>query len=325
MKPAAGPLRRAAHTVTVVMVATFAGAGAFACSGSDNTGGSADAPVDPACKARIEATCQKAAMCLPAELTITFGSVDECIARELLTCANLYEAPGTALTPALESECAADIAASTCDEFREAEPPAACDPGPGTLPVGTACGFNAQCDTGYCRFLSPNICGKCAQRSDDGGACLGDADCNDGLGCTDDQQCTPLHTTAGDPCPCAPGLRCVSVKGAATCRARVALGGACSENFDCDGYPIRICNLQTSACEEVTIAATGEPCGPGESGGIVACAGGTLEGCVTHASGVAPVCEPPARDGESCVRAACEPPARCIGSQCVVFNDTWCR
>lgn len=314
--------RRLVHAALVVLSAAFLmGCPAPASNGTTDAG----TPIDPACAARIAASCNKAAECLKVELAVAYGDTDQCVARETLMCPGLYDAPGTVLTAETESDCADAIATLSCDAVFQGPLPAVCDPGPGALAEGTACGYNAQCASHYCRFVSPNICGTCATKAGEGATCAGDADCNDGLGCDITAHCTAIATSAGGPCPCGPGLRCkLGDGGSGTCLPIAHLGDACVEDYDCEGYPFRVCNTQTQICEDVALAMLGEPCGPTPSGGMIACQGGTSEGCVSTA-GHAPTCAAPAEDGASCEHAACKPPARCIGAQCIVFNDAWCR
>jgi hypothetical protein len=283
--------------------------------------------VEVACAAIVAAKCKKAGECLPAELSVNYGTAEACIERESLLCTGIYAAPGTSRTPAMDAACAEAIAAMTCDRVLHDPVPEPCLPPAGTLPDGRPCGSSAQCESGYCRFVQPNICGACTSKVGAGEACLGRADCLEGLGCgfdsttsdTTTSVCMPYGTTVGSTCPCGPGLYCQN--STMSCQMAAEAGNPCAEDFDCASFPYRVCNTRTKQCEDIAVASAGEICGATEAGGYVDCAeGGACSAFRGQGTWLAP-----AADGASCGGTPCLAPAQCIGGTCIVFSTARCR
>ena len=321
------------NAMALVLVLGVAG-----CSTSGPAPGG-DAGVDTACMASAQATCTMRDMCSMNHYGIarTYPDMATCVQRQHDSCVVGLSAPGTGNTPANVMACAAVLPTTSCIDFANGNLPASCLPPPGTVAMGGACRFNAQCTTTYCNITTGSECGTCDAVPTAGVPCDGPgarAGCGGrGLVCAGATSapfaagmCAAYVTNVGGTCdathPCGAGLSCTPVSAMAmnrTCQtAGVTVGAACggATNPGCDGTQGLTCNSMTHVCAPFGVVAAGMACGAGTDGTFVHCAaGGFCMGYTTanpHGT-----CLAAATDGATCDRSAgptCMATSTCVGS-----------
>ena len=177
-------------------------------------------------------------------------------ARLNIVCANALNAPGNGITGSALDACSEQLRAS-CDFGGDACE--ALSSAVGTLPDGTACGSDGQCQGGDCRHgpsgAASSSCGTCAQRVPIGGTCgSGSAKCVRGSTClskapasgtcvattkvAEGAVCYDPTKPSSAPATCGAGLVCKFAGGGTTaapvtCTKRGAAGEACTQGGDC--------------------------------------------------------------------------------------------
>ncbi len=289
----------------------IAGLAALGSCGDDG-GGSVTAA--QACSSAATAFCNKINMCAPVFIQFQYGDVATCVTRIQINCEANFMASGKSQTPSELAACGTAYGNASCSDLFAGDQPAACDPKPGTLADGTACGVPDQCVSTYCKLSGS--CGVCAPRSATGGSCTEDEGCADGLVCAGAGTCvTP--GAAGAACddvrPCRGNLNCKS----GSCAAPGGPGSPCTPFSDgeCDFAQGLYCS-PSGACEVIKLANAGETCGYSPSTGFTACrAGGD---CKTGLGGTG-TCTPAASDGAACGGVDgpnCLAPSECEAETC---------
>jgi hypothetical protein len=216
-------------------------------------------------------------------------------------------------------DCAKATAGQTCDDSLDNSQLSACTV-PGSNADGTACGSEAQCQSGYCRLMLGSLCGTCAKRAAAGGQCVVDADCQATLVCASGTCTGPgqVGASCSGKQPCLRSLTCVS----GSCQAPLQAGAACLPT-DCDVAHGLYCDIQSKKCTQTQVAQVGQPCGL-VNGVLVACAGGAS--CANVKSGQG-TCHPPAPDGAPCgPDIPCLAPAICTSTaRCTLPNPSVCH
>ena len=286
----------------------------------------ADAPVtaDAACTTIATTRCTKLQSCSPADLEKRFGDLATCETRETLACTEALAAPMTGNTPSATLACSDAIGAESCPDFFSKVPPTACTTqiGPGS----GACGFSAECATGFCGVATDALCGTCAPQPAIGDACAT-------IGCGQDLVCVAATSLCQSPVvangacsrdlPCADGLTCVganaqtSTTGLCTPEVTTA-NGACDPKHktgaDCSADAGLACDTTTTTCVAQPLVAAGMVCGP-INGITTKCSGAAT--CVIPGNQTTGTCVAPAADGATCDTVAgptCFTPARCVST-----------
>ncbi len=310
---------------------------AAACGSSGNTSGDAGGgdtvTADQACTARAQAECARRDACSNHYLiNRTYGDMATCVTRLHNQCVASLAAAGTGATPATTQACADGYPAIHCADYLNGVLPAVCLPPTGMGATGTACHFNAQCQSGQCSVMTGAACGTCAPVPTSGTACNGTgaiAGCGGrGLVCGGETATAPgacvspvtLNGTCNAMLPCAAGLSCTPTNPAMplrTCQTAggtvgAACGGATSPG--CDPNLGLACNSVSHTCQVITLVAPGTACGEGTQGGFAACsAGGDCMGytaATPHGT-----CRLASADGAACDRANgpfCGTPSACV-------------
>jgi hypothetical protein len=295
-----------------------------------DAGGEAGPSATTACADFATAVCGRLMACTPFALQATYGTMATCLQRTALACAPSLNAPGSTTTPSQMELCVQAIGAETCDDWLDNAQPSACN-FTGSVAGGSACGTNAQCQTGYCRLAAGTACGTCASRSMNGmmaadGApeCAIDSDCAATLVCNMGVCMSPgaQGATCTMTAPCLRSLACIGGK----CATPVAAGGTCSAATDCDGTKGGYCNAQKT-CATTSIVAASQPCGIVGSG-LAACAGGAT--CANVSAQGQGTCHPDATDGTACGPGiGCLAPAACVPNnmayQCTLPDPSSCH
>ena len=204
--------------------------GGCGASQSKSTDGGGDSPVAPtieqACNDIAQAQCTKRMTCSGGDsVTRVFGTMENCLAREMLSCTNGLSAPQTGNTPTLVEACVAAFATYSCADFFNNNPPAPCA-ATGPRAIGATCAFNGQCASGYCQGLKNSSCGTCEAPPSAGASCASS-------GCWHEQACVgattmcaaygALNASCDADDPCGYGLTCVgavaSTSTPGTCQA----------------------------------------------------------------------------------------------------------
>ncbi len=330
--------------VFAVFVVSGALSALVGCSSSESSTTSISA--DQACTELSDLLCDKIAACSPVFLAQGYGDLATCKARSKANCVQEHAAPSTSASPDRTSACVKAAASITCQELIDNQLPAGCQPDPGGIDDGKACGTDAQCKSGFCGFDGDKkLCGVCGPKPEEGGACI-DNDCPSGLKCHAGKCLKPAP--AGTPCDanvlCATGTTCVS----GTCTKTLATAGA-----DCDpaGATMPACDALAGflcldsggggKCYETTIAAIGAECGidvdttvtPAVIEKVIGCEkAGWCEGLDTAKGKFKGTCKAAAADGAACVADAgfekgpgCVEPAECIDGVCKLPEAAACK
>jgi hypothetical protein len=290
-------------------------------------GGGNDAPAvttESACNQVAQALCNALDGCAPFIVSEQYGDKATCIARAALSCMTDQSTSGIARTPADLVACANAATGISCTDALSGNYPAACDPKPGTIINGMACGSNLQCQSTYCN--KTDVCGVCSARQDVGKTCTTNDGCLKGLVCASSLCVKPANT--GEACnlpgqPCRSDLACSSSSAPGTCGAKVGVGGDCTANSDlCDFSKGSICNTLANpkVCLMINIAKPGDKCSLGSKTGCV----GGIDPCSSILLGG--VCANPAEDGAACGgNDVCIPPATCVNKVCRLPSAPTCN
>jgi hypothetical protein len=323
-------VKRVAAAVVVVA--------ALGCSGSSTDGGDASGSSDggltaqQACQDQANARCTRLQACAPGKMQTEFGDQGTCEARYALSCTNALAAPSTGATPAGTEACAQAYAGWECTDFLNDEHVLpACAQATGSVAAGGTCGFNGQCQSGFCAIAPSSRCGTCAAPPAPGDSCAQLTSCGPGLTCTADTQTCVVPAVQGAACgkgaPCGAGLSCVgeqpakSVQGA--CQPAGAKAGATCDPTqqtapNCDHNQGLACNTLTMQCARLVVADGGQPCGTNDVNDQTAlCSASGV--CTGATPGNPGTCTAAAADGASCSAQGgpgCMFPARCVTSTC---------
>jgi hypothetical protein len=241
-----------------------------------------------------------------------------CLARDKLSCDAYLQTRNTESASQLLA-CANALNAQTCDEFLYGTTRLdACKLPPGPLVDGTACVYGAQCQSLHCKTAVGAVCGVCAQKSPEGGACGRSSDCAGGH-CNLALMTCAARPELGQPCTgicygalvCAPTTSDAS-DGSGVCRTPLGNGAACDPQNDlCDQLWVgATCDAVTQKC-----VTTQTVVGPGQNCDIAWCSGGG--NCTNGDSDGGYICVPPAADGAACDTGnPCLWPAQCINKVC---------
>ncbi|HVU49385.1 MAG TPA: hypothetical protein VHL80_01800 [Polyangia bacterium] len=280
--------------------------------------GGNDAPAvttEEACNKVAKALCDALNGCAPFYVSEQYGDEPTCITRAALSCMTDQSTGGITRTPADLVACAQAATGIDCTDALAGNYPAACDPKPGTIINGMACGSNLQCQSTYCN--KTGMCGVCGPRQDAGKACTTNDGCLKGLVCASSVCVKPAGPS--EACnlpgqPCRTDLACSSSTAPGTCVAKVGVGGACADNGDlCDFTKGSICNTLATpkVCIAINVAKPGDSCSLASKTGCV----GGIDPCSSILLGG--VCANPAEDGAACGdNAVCIPPATCVDKVC---------
>jgi hypothetical protein len=269
-----------------------------------------------ACTSLATSRCTQLMTCSVADLDKAYGTMAECLARELLACDDALAVPDTGSTPGGQVACGSAIAAETCAVFLSGTVPAECDAvGPGT---GT-CAYAAQCATSFCAIGANALCGLCQAEPVAGASCAANG-CGESLVCNSKLVCiapAQLGKTCNATTPCDNGMACVGTGGTGTCKALIAtLGASCDSTHKtlppCNGDLGLTCSEATEKCVAQPIVPAGSACGIVNS---IDTACGSGAKCNIPASQTKGTCVAPAADGSACDTKNgpdCLFPARCI-------------
>ncbi len=305
-----------------------AGAGADAGGPNDDAGGPNDDATGPnedpaaACAEYAVATCHKIATCNSWFIASYFEDEASCVKRlaTATNCVGSFALAGTSQTVERLKACTSAKNRSTCAEWLNDDPTAlaACIAKSGSLPNGTGCGDDAQCQTGHCRLSDDYDCGVCGPAPGPGDACSGGDGCAAGLICSN-LVCAQTKG-AGEACnnraDCSNSLACND----GHCASPRSAGENCTEDA-CDAHAGLYC--ASGVCRKTQYAAPGQPCG--WANGIDCAAGGF---CRSTGSASQGTCVAPAKDGESCddqQGPRCLAWATCTGGYCKLANPAACH
>jgi hypothetical protein len=292
-----------------------------------------DLTADEACTRIAQDRCTRLQTCSASDLARRWTDLTTCEQREKLSCQEALAAPKTANTPSITDACAAALATEDCAAFLSAvDPPAACMVQHGTLAVGAACSFAAQCGTGFCAVAPDALCGTCAPQPMPGDSCATQG-CGQTMLCVASTQQCQVPVGSGVACstalPCDQGLACVIATGATTgtCMPQGAtVGAACDARrltaADCDPAAGLVCDRSSNMCAMQPLAPAGATCGEITTVFTGCTAGAT---CVRATGSTTGTCIAPAADGAACDSVngpSCLFPARCVPSMPGVSTGT---
>ena len=291
--------------------------------GSGRADGSASKPkptatADSACADYAEARCKREKSCNAFFFAAQWGTEPECEERMSIGCADRFSAHGTTWKPDNLAECAVELGDASCDDLQLGILPSSCQASPGTLGKGTACAYDDQCETGFCKKGSTGGCGSCKEHAKEGGSCSQDTDCTPGLACVS-YSCRALGRI-GDDCGgsklCMFGLVCDG----GTCSAGAPAGSPCGQEpglpDPCDQANGVFCDALLMSCRKVEVVPTGSDCSPYSPS--LCAAGGYCNGYE---------CVPALQEGDSCQvtgNRKCQFPAVCDLGKCSVLTAADC-
>lgn len=310
-----------------VALVTILGCGTSSSKSTDGGPDAVAATIEKACNDLAQAECTKRMTCSGGDsVTRVFGTMENCVARELLGCTNGLSAPQTGNTPGLVESCAAAFASYACADFFNNNPPALCVAA-GSRATGAACAFNGQCASSYCQGLKNSSCGTCQAPPSPGASCTSSS-CWHGQTCLGTTMICAADGALNGSCdasdPCGYGLTCVgavaSTSTPGTCQAAgEATGAACGGTMPgCDGTSGLFCGGPSGSktCMSITYVADGMPCGDLSSTSHAECvAGGCYTSTGSAGSGQTGTCKSDTADGTACdtvLGPGCLTPARCV-------------
>jgi hypothetical protein len=335
------------RTLAVTLLVTAGLACGGSSSGTTSDAGSKDSPTGDnttgptaaaACMARATAQCTEFAKCEPFLINYRYGTMDACVSGYATNCVNSLAAPSTGATPSTVQACAAAYSMWSCPDFvSNTNPPSACAQKTGSLANGAACGFPAQCSSGYCAITPNALCGTCAPQPTEGQSCAQLSTCGTGLVCYAKSQTCVAYGASGAACdedtPCGYELSCVGadektgIQGkctadgttvGATCDPKQKTGPGCA-------FVLGLaCNTETMKCAMTTAGTT---CGLASDLETYCSAGGT---CIADGG----TCTAAAATGGTCDIGgpACVDPEKCIGAAeggtsgtCQASNASSCK
>jgi hypothetical protein len=280
-------------------------ADAAAAPGADGGDPAADRAVE--LEAYATAYCTRYKDCQTFDFDYNYKDVDECKTGFIAVEAWGLALPGVVVTADTYKDCAARMAALTCDRFAS-QAPTVCTP-KGTRQASDKCLSNAQCASGFCGS-DETSCRTCVAPPDNGAPCAAGDLCGPGLVCTAAGTCV-TQATQGQGCsddkPCAYPLQCLN----STCAPRTATAGApCGgANGACDTTKGFVCVDGT--CKTYTISAPGSPCGD---------TGSSYRACRRNTACTGGVCSDYPKEGDACdldKGPNCLFPLRCVNNKCV--------
>jgi hypothetical protein len=252
--------------------------------------------------------------------------------RHQTSCIAMLGLPATSQTPAWLQGCIAALEASTCDPTA---PPAACEPGRGTLPDGASCNESAQCQSGVCDRQADSVhglvsCGTCATTLPEGAPCDATQVCAPGTACNyllaPNRVCQAFGDV-GTNCgpyafPCRPGLSCFitdEVASTGSCTRPAPEGSACDMTACLPGL---VCDDFTKKCIQPTARPkAGEPCDAKTLCEIGLC---------VYSSPTETTCQAIIPDGQSCPfgdprgRVTCDSSTYCVDTVCTIIDTRAC-
>ncbi len=272
--------------------------------------------LEEAAKATAQVRCTRHEECLPGDLALTLGTLENCVAAAERK--YIWEAamPGTGWTIEQFAACMEATESLSCAERNSrATAVPACTP-KGTKPAGDPCLADSQCDTGFCD--SANLdCGTCAAMPKEGEECLSHGQCAPGQRCVNSKCTVPQGSLAScttwDECDY--GFSCVD----GICRSEIDnMEEPCGlpiGNPNCTEEGL-VCTASSYTCIQMEIALQGEQCGHLETGVWTACHNYTActegkcgpkleegeECCEDHTGGSLPLCEWP----DECIEGKCK-------------------
>jgi len=242
------------------------------------------AAISAACAARAREVCRGFGSCSDLFQQMWYVDKDACAAGEQRICERDITVPGVVDALGQVEACTKDLASiPACPRglaflfCAKARPR-------GTLPDGTSCMYDEQCEGGICAGFGPASldfpkCGHCARRPQEGDPCSDKKD-----------ECSLASTTLRD----AGDLTCDKVAG--KCVARLPLGASCSFADACsfgtctDGK----CVVPPTGGMEIKLLPKGAAC----EGFTEVCSGGQF--CKRTSTTEAGVCTDPYSGGERC-------------------------
>jgi hypothetical protein len=290
---------------------------------------------DQACSDFATARCGTLMTCSAADLQKRWPDADTCEAREKLACMDALAAPQTANSPAAEKACADALPDSGCAAFLSGVmPPSACLAKKGPRATGAACGFAAQCSTGFCSVADDALCGTCAAPPMPGDSCASSG-CGPTMSCVSSTMTCQVPVAASGACgkdlPCGVGLSCVgsTTTTMGTCQPEVATAGAACDpkqatGPNCSGGAGLTCDTQAKTCVAQPLAAANQSCGLIGTVRTACSAGAT---CSIPSGQTMGVCVAPAADGGACntdTGPGCQTPAKCVNGSCQLPGSMTC-
>ncbi|HKQ72004.1 MAG TPA: hypothetical protein VJT73_21815 [Polyangiaceae bacterium] len=325
--PALSPLSNALTCVTKTCASTCTSTGKDAGAttpGNDggtmpvkDAGGPAPTTLSASISAFATVVCSKMKVCAPGDLSNSFGTEAECVARTASHNTKLASFAGVNYSVAMFEKCNAVWSARTCNDYAGPTPPE-CEP-PGSRANGSACTVALQCQSLYCKGAN-FACGTCAAKPNVGDSCTGGIDCPLGTSCTGGA-CQKLRE-AGESCsatlPCTPLLGCYN--GVCT-PALTTTGAACDQEggLRCSNGKNVACDSTTNRCVPIVWRTIGQTCNDMAT---------QWNRCSARGVCVAGKCTAGPNDGGACDLEAskyCEWPAGCTSAKvCMKQTDLSC-
>lgn len=294
-----------------------------------------DLTADKACTDVAAARCTQIMTCSAADLSRRWPDLATCEAREKLACTEGLSAPNTGASPSSVDACSTALTAQTCSAYLAGfMPPTQCLAQSGPAAAGAACGFAAQCKSGFCAIATGSLCGTCANLPAVGDSCA-TSGCGPTLECVASTMTCQMPLAANGSCsksaPCGGGLSCVGATGTAngTCMPEGTTAGAACDVArktapGCSASAGLTCDSGSKMCVTQPLVAAGQPCGVTGTTFTGCLAGAT---CFFAAGSNMGTCMAPAADGGACdttLGPDCEFPARCISGTCQLPGSMTC-
>ncbi len=264
-----------------------------------------------------EADCNRFQACAPGWMTLAYGNVAECVARENVYYQWIASLPGVAWKASDFLACGTAWATASCADYMNSAPQADCIVS-GTVPNHGTCNTSYQCASLFCDS-DGTTCGSCVEAPAAGESCISGG-CATGLSCSNNGVCQVprgLREICSDDLPCQSRFDCNQGR----CVAPITTTGtACDTtvNLNCELGQSYVCASTTQTCLPVTqYTSPGQTCG-------VATGNASVTLCSRGTCGDSGLCVARAADHGTCddsLGPYCEWPAFCSYGICQLESD----
>jgi hypothetical protein len=312
--PSAAAGQNGAGTISMSGAGGTSGSGQM-CTGGGCSPGPSELTAAEACRNYFTAVCERITECEAPNFRPCESPID--------ACPDILFAEGSAWTLEQVVACTSAWATHDCAALTLDQGPA-CSQVLGARPLGNACVFDSQCQTGHCNSgIVPSYdasCGTCADVSAAYGPCSLEHICPFGQYCDSDvcadvpqsngsEQCYDMDCPEGQYCDRGECYPLLAVGQQCTWEAKCAVGLGCEVELfeDADLEP------DVGLCQP--LPAIGQPCLPTFSRTGLCVDGGT---CTARPTGE---CVPLRQVGESCGFTTCVEGAYCADYICQLKGD----
>ena len=234
---------------------------------TEGGGGGGGTTVASACNDYFQAVTSSCPEDSPVNPTEPASQIQHVQTRWETLCAEVLGLPGSGVTPTALEACVSDLQKNGCAALNSPNGSCALG-GPGTLPPGSSCASDEQCEQGACSAgtTSPDggsvLCGSCVVPPAPGDSCATGQSCGSNATCFNNVCTAVTYVGVGAGCTaiatqCNAGLACNAL---GACAAPGGPDTPCEDSSECM-YPL-ICTQASPGSESQACAAPAQVNGP---------------------------------------------------------------